>query len=172
MLSPKKTSKEIQAEINALTRQLEQTLRLEIGELNQKVQEGEAKYQALLKRMIRRQILITKKEMNSMAWKQSLPSHTRRARSLCIGGSELQPESKPIKQRPALSYCRMMKRKSKWSSILANRTLLSCQRVIDILLLSTTTACVHYSYRSATGVETSHRLGFATTTLRPRLILH
>jgi len=60
-MSDRKSSKEIQAEIDALTTQLEQTLRLEIAELNQQVLAGEAKYQALLKKMIGRRIRITKK---------------------------------------------------------------------------------------------------------------
>jgi len=60
-MSDRKTSKEIQAEIDALTDQLAATLRLEIDELNQKVLQGEDKYQALLKRMIGQRILITKK---------------------------------------------------------------------------------------------------------------
>jgi len=60
-MSDRKSSNEIQAEIDALTTQLEQTLRLEIAELNQQVLAGEAKYQALLKKMIGRRIRITKK---------------------------------------------------------------------------------------------------------------
>jgi len=60
-MSDQKSSKEIQAEIDALTTQLEQALRLEIDDLNQQVLAGEAKYQALLKRMIGRRIRITKK---------------------------------------------------------------------------------------------------------------
>ena len=60
-MSDRKTSKEIQAEIDSLTTQLEQTLRLEIAEFNQQVLAGEAKYQALLKKMSGRRIRITKK---------------------------------------------------------------------------------------------------------------
>jgi len=60
-MSDRKTSKEIQAEIDALTAQLEQTLRLEIADLNQQVLAGEAKHQALLKKMVSCRIRITKK---------------------------------------------------------------------------------------------------------------
>jgi len=58
-MSDRKSSKEIQAEIDALTDQLAATLRLEIAELQEQVDQGEAKYQALLKRMIGRRIRIT-----------------------------------------------------------------------------------------------------------------
>jgi len=61
-MSDRKTSKEIQAEIDALTDQLAATLRLEIAELQEQVDQGEAKYQALLKRMIGRKIRITLKD--------------------------------------------------------------------------------------------------------------
>jgi len=83
-MSDRKTSKEAQAEIDALTRQLEQTLRLEIDELNQKVLEGEAKHQALLKRMIRRQILITKKgdELHGLEAVITKP-HSKSKKSVC-----------------------------------------------------------------------------------------
>jgi len=40
----RKTSKQMQAEIDTLTEQLAATLRLEIDELNQKALEGEAKH--------------------------------------------------------------------------------------------------------------------------------
>ena len=59
VMSDRKTSKEIQAEIDALTLQLESALRLEIDELHKQIDEGEARYQALLKRMIGRRIRIT-----------------------------------------------------------------------------------------------------------------
>ena len=59
MAFPKKPSKEIQAEIDALTEQLAATLRLEIADLTRQAEEGEAKHQALLKRMIGRRIWIT-----------------------------------------------------------------------------------------------------------------
>jgi len=61
-MSDRKSSKEIQAEINALRDQLAATLRLEIAELQEQVDQGEAKYQALLKRMIGRRIRITLKD--------------------------------------------------------------------------------------------------------------
>ena len=61
-MSDRKTSKQIQAEIDALTEQLAATLRLEIAELQEQVDQGEAKYQALLKRMIGRKIRITLKD--------------------------------------------------------------------------------------------------------------
>ena len=61
-MSDRKTSKQIQAEIDALTDQLAATLRLEIAELQEQVDQGEAKYQALLKRMIGRRIRITLKD--------------------------------------------------------------------------------------------------------------
>ena len=60
-MSDRKTSKEIQAEIDALTEQLAATLRLEIADLSKQVEEGEAKYQALLRKMIGRRIVITLK---------------------------------------------------------------------------------------------------------------
>jgi len=60
-IPPRKTSKEIQAEIDALTDQLAATLRLEIEDLTQQVEEGEAKYQALLRKMVGRRIRITKR---------------------------------------------------------------------------------------------------------------
>jgi len=61
-MSDRKTSKEIQAEIDALTDQLAATLRLEIAELQEQVDQGEAKYQSVLKRMIGRKIRITLKD--------------------------------------------------------------------------------------------------------------
>ena len=61
-MSDRKTSKEIQAEIDALTDQLAATLRLEIAELQEQVDKGEAKYQALLCKMVGRKIRITLKD--------------------------------------------------------------------------------------------------------------
>jgi len=61
-MSDRKTSKEIQAEIDALTDQLAATLRLEIADLTRQAEEGEARYQALLRRMVGRRIIITKKD--------------------------------------------------------------------------------------------------------------
>jgi len=58
-MSDRKSSKETQAEIDALTDQLAATLRLETAELQEQVDQGEAKYKALLKRMIGRRIRIT-----------------------------------------------------------------------------------------------------------------
>ena len=58
-MSDRKTSKEIQAEIDALTLQLEGALRFEIDELHKQIDEGEARYQALLKKMVGRRIRIT-----------------------------------------------------------------------------------------------------------------
>jgi len=58
----RKTSKEIQAEIDALTDQLAATLRLQIADLTRQAEEGEAKYQALLRKMIGRKIRITLKD--------------------------------------------------------------------------------------------------------------
>jgi len=52
-------SKEIQAEIDALTDQLAATLRLEIADLTRQAEEGETKYQALLRKMVGRRIPIT-----------------------------------------------------------------------------------------------------------------
>jgi len=60
-MSDWKTSKEIQAEINALTDQLAATLRLEIADLTRQAEEGEAKCQALLRKMVGRRIRITLK---------------------------------------------------------------------------------------------------------------
>jgi len=60
-MSDRKTSKEIQAEIDALTDQLAATLRLEIADLTRQAEEGEAKYQALLRKMVGRRIRITLK---------------------------------------------------------------------------------------------------------------
>ena len=60
-MSDRKTSKQIQAEIDALTDQLAATLRLEIAELQEQVDQGEAKYQALLRKMVGRRIVVTKK---------------------------------------------------------------------------------------------------------------
>jgi len=60
-MTTRKTSKELQAEIDALTDQLAATLRLEIADLTRQAEEGEMQYQALLRRMIGRRILITKK---------------------------------------------------------------------------------------------------------------
>jgi len=60
-MSDRKTSKEIQAEIDALTDQLAATLRLEIADLTRQAEEGEAKCQALLRRLIGRRIRITLK---------------------------------------------------------------------------------------------------------------
>ena len=61
-MSDRKTSKEIQAEIDALTDQLAATLRLEIADLTRQAEEGEARYQALLRKMVGRRIVITKKD--------------------------------------------------------------------------------------------------------------
>ena len=61
-MSDGKTSKEIQAEIDALTDQLAVTLRLEIADLTRQAKEGEARYQALLRKMVGRRIIITKKD--------------------------------------------------------------------------------------------------------------
>jgi len=58
----RKTTKEIQAKIDALTDQLAATLRLEIADLTRQAEEGEAKYQALLRKMTGRRIDITKKD--------------------------------------------------------------------------------------------------------------
>ena len=58
-MSDRKTSKQIQAEIDALTLQLEGALRFEIDELHKQIDEGEARYQALLKKMVGRRIRIT-----------------------------------------------------------------------------------------------------------------
>jgi len=60
-MSDRKTSKEMQAEIDALTDQLAATLRLEIADLTRQAEEGEAKYQALLRKMVGRRIRITLK---------------------------------------------------------------------------------------------------------------
>jgi len=61
-MSDRKTSKEMQAEIDALTDQLAVTLRLEIADLTRQVEEGEAKCQALLRKMVGRRIRITLKD--------------------------------------------------------------------------------------------------------------
>jgi len=61
-MSDQKTSKQIQAEIGALTDQLAATLRLETAELQEQADQGEAKCQALLRRMIGRRIRITLKD--------------------------------------------------------------------------------------------------------------
>ena len=61
-MSDQKTCKEIQAEIDALPDQLAATLRLEIADLTRQAEEGEAKYQALLRRMVGRRVVITKKD--------------------------------------------------------------------------------------------------------------
>jgi len=61
-MSDRKTSKEIQAEIDALTDQLAATLRLEIADLTRQAEEGEARYQALLRKMVGRKIRITLKD--------------------------------------------------------------------------------------------------------------
>ena len=58
-MSDRKSSKEIQAEIDDLTTQLESALRFEIDELHKRIDEGEAKYQALLKKMVGRRVRIT-----------------------------------------------------------------------------------------------------------------
>jgi len=60
-MSDQKSSKEIQAEIDALTEQLAATLRREIADLTRQAEEGEAKYQALLRKMDGRRIWITLK---------------------------------------------------------------------------------------------------------------
>jgi len=60
-MSDWKTSKGIQAEIDALTEQLAATLRLEIADLTRQAEEGEAKYQALPRKMVGRRIRITLK---------------------------------------------------------------------------------------------------------------
>jgi len=70
-MSDRKTSKEIQAEIDALTEQLAATLRLEIADLTRQAEEGEAKYQALLRKMVGRRIWILKprgKSKKPMCW--------------------------------------------------------------------------------------------------------
>jgi len=61
-MSDRKPSKEIQAEIDALADQLAATLRLEIADLTRQAEEGEAKYQALLWKMVGRKIRITLKD--------------------------------------------------------------------------------------------------------------
>ena len=61
-MSDRKTSKEIQAKIDVLTDQLAATLRLEIADLTRQAEEGEARYQALLRKMVGRRIVITKKD--------------------------------------------------------------------------------------------------------------
>ena len=60
-MSDRKTSKELQSEINALADQLAATLRLEIADLTRQAEEGEAKYQTLLRKMVGRRIRITLK---------------------------------------------------------------------------------------------------------------
>jgi len=60
-MTTQKTSKQLQEEIDALTDQLAATLRLEIADLTRQAEEGELQYQALLRSMIGRRILITKK---------------------------------------------------------------------------------------------------------------
>jgi len=62
VMSDRKTSKEIQAEIDALADQLAATLRLEIADLTRQAEEGEARYQALLWKMVGRRIRITLKD--------------------------------------------------------------------------------------------------------------
>jgi len=60
-MATRKTSKELQEEIDALTDQLAATLRLEMADLTRQAEEGEIQYQTLLRKMIGRRILITKK---------------------------------------------------------------------------------------------------------------
>jgi len=62
MSDRKKTSKEIQAEIDALADQLAATLRLEVADLTRQVEEREAKCQALLRKMVGCRIVITKED--------------------------------------------------------------------------------------------------------------
>jgi len=57
-VSSRKTSKETHAKIDALIAQLEETLRLEPADLTRQAVEGEAKHQALLKKMVWRRIRI------------------------------------------------------------------------------------------------------------------
>jgi len=101
-MSDRKTSKEIQAEIDALTDQLAATLMLEIADLTRQAEEGEAKYQALLRKMVGRRIVITKKD-DPLCGMEAVITGPRR--SPCIGGSELQLGSKHTKQRPVSSSC-------------------------------------------------------------------
>jgi len=61
-MSDRKTSKETQAEIDALTDQLAATLRLEIADLTRQSEEGEARCQALLRKMVGRKIRMTLKD--------------------------------------------------------------------------------------------------------------
>jgi len=61
-MSDRKSSKETQAEIDALADQLADTLRLETEDLTRQAEEGEAKCQALLRRMAGRPIIVAKKD--------------------------------------------------------------------------------------------------------------
>jgi len=61
-MSDWKTSKETQAEIDALTEQSAATLRLEMADLTRQAEEGKSKCQALLRKMVGHRITVAKKD--------------------------------------------------------------------------------------------------------------